>query len=331
MDESTSTTVEGAAPRLCVVVPCYDEAESLPLLVSALQGFLGRCPIPARVLLVDDGSRDATPELLREACRRDPRLAWLRLSRNFGHQAAISAGLAHASEDDVVALMDADLQDPPEVILEMLERWREGYQVVYGVRTGRKEPLVLRAAYALFYRLLRRLASIDIPLDAGDFCLMDRSVVTRLNALPERGRFLRGLRSWIGLRQVGVPYERRPRAAGSSKYDVKRLMNLAVEGFVGFSSVPLRLASWLGGGAALLGLVYLVYAVLSRLFLSRTPPGWASLVVVIVFFSGVQLMVLGIIGEYLGRVFEEVKGRPSFIVADGDGWVAGRRPGGPDG
>jgi len=307
-------------PTIGVVVPCFNEQETVPILLEELGAFVHSIPHEVFILFVDDGSTDHTFALLSEACRTEHRLACLRLSRNFGHQAAVSAGLRYI-RGDVVVVLDADLQDPPDVIPRLLEKWNEGYDVVFGIRRNRKESLPLRAAYAAFYRLLRRIANVNIPADAGDFALMDRAIVDRLNALPERHRFVRGLRGWLGFKQTGILYERRRRAAGQPKYNLKRLANLAIDGLISFSSVPLRIASWVGALASGLALVFLLWAVFSALFFDSTPSGWASLVVLIMFFGGIQLIVLGIIGEYLGRVFEEVKGRPLYVTSEVTGWL----------
>lgn len=312
-----------AEPVLGFVIPCYNEEEVLPLLFDELHRFSTDGPCAMRFLFVDDGSSDRTFELIAAACFAHESFSCIRFSRNFGHQMAVTAGLAHA-EGDVVAIIDADLQDPLAVIPEMLDRWREGYDVVYGVRQERQEGVFLRFAYALFYRMLKRVADIDIPLDAGDFSLIDRRVVEIINKLPEQTGFVRGLRGWVGFRQVGVPYSRAARRAGTPKYNLKRLTHLAINGIVSFSSLPLRLAAWLGALSALLGLTLLVWTVLSAIAGGETPPGWASLAVIVLFFGGVQLVVLGIIGEYLGRVFEEVKGRPRYIVAETIGSI--RKP-----
>lgn len=307
-----------------LVIPCFNEEEVIPAMLSALESFSRNCPHPVKVLFVDDGSSDETRSLLAEACRQDAAFACVNLSRNFGHQNAVSAGLAHV-DADVVAVMDADLQDPPEVILEMLSKWRDGYDVVYGVRQDRKEGLLLRAAYKTFYFLLSKIANVQIPPDAGDFCVMDRRVVDAIRHLPERARFVRGLRGWVGFRQVGLPYRRHARAAGRPKYSLIRLTNLALDGLIGFSWVPLRLSSWIGLLACSLGLILGIWALVGALYLRQTPPGWASLAVIVLFFSGVQLLVLGIIGEYVGRILEETKGRPPFIVESAEGWVLERR------
>lgn len=308
-------------PEVGIVVPCYNEEAVAPLLVERLAALVQAWPCPVRVLFVDDGSRDRTYEMLAAACEQNPAMACLRLSRNFGHQTAVSAGLARV-RGDVVAVIDADLQDPPEFILEMLAKWREGYDVVYGIRTNRKEGPFLRMAYALFYRILKKIANVDIPLDAGDFSLMDRGVVDQINAMPEHNRFIRGLRGWVGFRQIGLPYNRQARQAGAPKYNLYRLMNLAMNGIVSFSSVPLKIASWCGAVSSFLGFVLMLWVVVNGLVYGRTPPGWASLAVIVLMFGGIQLIVLGIIGEYVSRIFDEVKRRPHFIVRDAAGWVA---------
>jgi dolichol-phosphate mannosyltransferase len=308
-------------PELGVVIPCFNEEAVLPSLFAALDAFAAKWGGPVWFLLVDDGSRDATARLLREQAARDPRFGSLHFSRNFGHQVAVSAGLAHV-RGDVVAVLDADLQDPPEVILEMLAAWRQGYDVIYGVRRNRKEGLLLRACYAAFYRLMRKVANADIPLDAGDFSLMDRRVVDVLNSMPEHNRFVRGLRGWVGFRQFGLPYDRAARAAGEAKYGFRKLLRLALDGLVSFSSLPLRLAAWLGLFAAGVGFLLMAWALFAAIVLERTPPGWASTAVIVLFFGGVQLLMLGVLGEYLGRIFEEVKGRPHWVIASESGWLA---------
>jgi dolichol-phosphate mannosyltransferase len=218
-------------------------------------------------------------------------------------------------------VLDADLQDPPQALHEMLQRWKEGYDVVYGVRRNRKEGLLLRTAYAGFYRLLKLVSHVDLPLDAGDFCVMDRRVVALLNAMPEHNRFVRGLRGWVGFRQIGVEYDRQGRTVGTSKYNLSRLLKLALDGLIGFSSAPLRLATWLGMAASVMGFCLLVWAIAQALFYKETPSGWASLAVMILFFGGIQLLMLGIIGEYVGRIFDEVKQRPNYVVRSRSGWA----------
>jgi dolichol-phosphate mannosyltransferase len=302
-------------PTVGMVIPCYNEEDVIPQLVEEIKVFASKLDLPCRFLFVDDGSRDRTVELISEACQGDSRFGYISFSRNFGHQTAVSAGLRHA-EGDIVAVIDADLQDPPEVIVEMIRLWRQGYDVIYGVRRNRKEHVLLRVAYTLFYRLLKGIAHTEIPLDAGDFSLMDRKVVDHINRMPEHNRFVRGLRGWVGFRQIGLPYERAERQAGAPKYNLVRLSKLALDGLISFSSVPLRLAAWVGAVSSVLGFGLLIWAFVSAFVLKNPPPGWASLAVMLLFFGGVQLLILGAIGEYIGRIFEEVKRRPLYVVRE---------------
>lgn len=319
-DELMVNPPRNEVPEIGLVIPCYNEEDVLPALLERLDALVRDWTTPVWVLFVDDGSRDRTPELLDAACERHPNRACLRLSRNFGHQIAVSAGLKH-SRGDVVVVLDADLQDPPEFIPAMLAKWREGFDVVYAVRENRKENPILRTAYALFYRILKRIANVEIPLDAGDFSLMDRRVVDHINAMPEHNRFIRGLRGWVGFRQIGLPYSREARQAGAPKYNLRRLLNLAMNGVISFSSIPLQVASWMGVLSSLLGFAVLVWVLVNGLVSGRTPPGWASLAVIVLVFGGIQLIVLGIIGEYISRIFDEVKCRSHYIVERAAGWA----------
>jgi len=299
---------------ISVILPVYNERENLDVLVTRLVLVLEKTVGGSfEVLFIDDGSRDGSAEILDSFHNRNPRLKVIHFSRNFGHQAALQAGLDEAKGEAVI-LMDADLQDPPEVVTSFIERWRQGYDVVYAVRTNRKERLLKRAAYAVFYRTMRAITEIDMPLDAGDFCLLDRRVVDTLVSLPERNRFLRGLRSWVGFKQVGIAYERGARHAGLPKYTLPRLMQLALSGYIGFSAMPLRIAAWLGFLSAGAGLALTVWALVTKLMDIPSPRGWASTLAVILFVGGIQLLILGIIGEYLGRVYDEVRERPLYIV-----------------
>ena len=301
-------------PMISVILPVYNERENLDVLVTRLVSVLEKTVDGSfEVLFIDDGSRDGSAEILDSFHTRNARLKVIHFSRNFGHQAALQAGLDEAKGEAVI-LMDADLQDPPEAVASFIERWRQGYDVVYAVRTKRKERLLKRAAYAVFYRTMRAIAEIDMPLDTGDFCLLDRRVVDTLVSLPERNRFLRGLRSWVGFKQVGVEYERDARHAGLSKYTLRRLMHLALSGYIGFSAMPLRMAAWLGFLSAGTGLALTVWALVTKLMDIPSPHGWASTLAVILFVGGIQLLILGIIGEYLGRVYDEVRQRPLYIV-----------------
>jgi dolichol-phosphate mannosyltransferase len=303
-----------------IVVPCLNEEAVLQTLANRLTDVAASWGADYEVILVDDGSTDQTWNVIARLHADDSRIKGIRLGRNFGHQTALRAGL-HAASGQVVAVIDADLQDPPEILIEFLRKWREGYDVVYGVRTNRKEGLLLRAAYHTFYRVLAYLAEMDVPLQAGDFCVMDRRVVDILKRMPERKPFLRGLRSWIGLRQCALRYERRHRAAGKTKYNLKRLFGLALDGILGSSIVPLRLATLFGATVSLIAFVGVLFTLVLKLFPRafawiglEAIPGTASVVILVLFMGGVQLWCMGIIGEYVGRIFENVKGRPLWIV-----------------
>jgi dolichol-phosphate mannosyltransferase len=305
---------------LSIVVPVHNEEPALPLLLARLRECARDWQEDYEIVFVDDGSTDRSYAALVEAARGDPRLRVVKLTRNFGHQAAVSAGLASVRGDATV-IMDADLQDPPEVIPRFLEEWRRGHKVVYGIRTHRKEGLFKRAAYSLFYRALHRISDIRIPRDSGDFCLMDREVIQILNGMPEQVRFVRGLRAYAGFSQVGVRYERAARAAGRESYTLPRLFRLAADGLFGFSMFPLRLASYLGFLIALPSFLLVLFFIAQRIFSFRVfgrdateVPGIATLAIGLFFMGGLILIMLGIIGEYLGRIYIEVKGRPPFIV-----------------
>jgi glycosyltransferase involved in cell wall biosynthesis len=309
---------------LSIVLPAYNEQEVLP---KTYERFTAECPkfaqwgLDYEIIFVNDGSRDRTPAMLDEMAGKDPHVRAVHLTRNFGHQAAISAGLTVA-RGNAVAIMDCDLQDPPEVLPQFISSWRDGNQVVYAIRKKRKEWFGKRFAYWAFYRLLATISDLKIPLDSGDFCLMDRSAVDLLNALPERQRFVRGLRTWVGLKQVGVEYERDARQAGVPQYTFKSLLKLAMDGLVSFSSTPLRFVTRLGAlsAVAAVGLGLWVIGVTIHEWtlgpnVRPTPRGWASLSCLVLAMSAVQLLSLGIIGEYLARIFQEVKGRPTFLIA----------------
>jgi dolichol-phosphate mannosyltransferase len=306
------------------VVPLFNEQDNLPEVYRRVSRSVEALGLTHELILVNDGSSDETGELMDVLQEQDGRVVAIHLSRNFGHQAAVSAGLDHA-RGQAVAILDGDLQDPPEVLGQFVEKWREGYDVVYAIRAERKEGVVKRAAYALFYRLLRATSDIDIPLDAGDFCLMDRKVVKALRRLPERIRFVRGLRSFAGFRQTGIRYARAARHAGRPKYTWRALVRLALDGLVSFSRWPLNLVTYLGLTSATLALGLLVWVALDALYNQVTPRGWASTIIAVLLMSGVQLLSLGIIGEYVRRIFIECKGRPTYIVARKSCWRASRR------
>ncbi|MBK9712531.1 MAG: glycosyltransferase [Kouleothrix sp.] len=300
-------------PDLSVVIPVYNEADNLPDLYDRLSAVLRQTGLSYEIVFVDDGSRDDSMALLHKLAADDGHVLVIELARNFGHQVAISAGLDHARGQGVI-VMDADLQDPPEVLPQFIAKWHEGHDVVYAIRTRRKEHWLKRSAYAVFYRLLKRVASIEIPLDAGDFCIMDRRVVDLLVGMPERNRFVRGIRSWVGLDQVGLQYERHARQAGLPKFTVTRLVYLALDGLFSFSYVPLRVITMLGFGVSLLSIVLAIFYTIKKLTVGLNPPGFATLTVAIFFLAGMQLITIGVIGEYVGRIFEEVKRRPLYVV-----------------
>jgi polyisoprenyl-phosphate glycosyltransferase len=303
-----------ASVDLTVIIPIFNEEENIEELHKRLTEALQ--PVCSfELLFVNDGSRDRSGELLASLRQNDKRVKILTFSRNFGHQGAITAGIDHCIGKATV-IMDADLQDPPELLPSMIEKWREGFEVVYAVREKRKENVVKRFAYYSFYRILGWLATIDIPPDSGDFCLMGRPVVEALRNLPERNRFTRGLRVWVGYRHTALPYERAARHAGASKYSWSALMHLAIDGILAFSAFPLRLATYLGFTSLFLGIVYLAYALIARWTDGSVPRGWTSSTAIVLFMGGAQLLVLGVLGEYVARVFDESKRRPVYVVAD---------------
>lgn len=310
-------------PSLSIVVPCSNEEAVIRKTHERLMKFMDReTSCRFEVLYIDDGSRDGTFALLQGFQAAEPRVRVLALSRNFGHQVAVSAGLEHAAGHAVV-VMDADLQDPPEVIPRMLELWRDGVDVAYGMRRKRHgESVFKRWSAGLFYRLMATLSDTSISLDTGDFCLMDRRVVNAFLAMPERDRFIRGMVAWTGFRQEPVMYERQARVAGETSYTMKKMVSLAICGIFSFSIVPLRVATWVGLMASGLSLVGIVYALVVRLFTEEWVRGWALLLIGVMFLGGVQLTVLGIFGEYLGRIYREVKGRPLYLVRERLGFPA---------
>ena len=300
-------------PELSVIIPVFNEEENLLTLHGRLTRALVNLGMEYEIVLVDDGSQDQSPDILRRMEAEDQRIVIVEFARNFGHQVAISAGLEQ-SRGRVVCIMDADLQDPPEVLHTFLAKWREGWEVVYAIRTERKEWWGKRLAYAGFYRLLQRVANIDIPLDAGDFCVMDRRVVDLLVRMPERNRFVRGIRSWVGFKQIGVPYERHARHAGAPKYTFRKLLYLALDGLISFSHMPLRIITLLGFSVSFLSFLVALFYLVKKFTLGTGVPGFTTLVVSIFFLSGIQLMTIGVIGEYIGRISDEVKRRPLYVV-----------------
>ncbi len=302
-------------PVLSILVPCFDEQESLPACHARLSTVLTGFGLPYELVFIDDGSRDRTGAMLDAIHAADPQVVVVHLSRNFGHQQAVSAGLTIARGDAAV-IIDADLQDPPEVIPALASAWKQGFHVVYGVRADRagESPFKLWTA-KLFYRLIHRLSDVDIPVDTGDFRLIDRKVIDALLNMPERHRLLRAMCAWTGFRQTGIGYQREPRFAGKTKYPLAKMLHLALDGIFSFSTLPLRMLTYAGFGAAALSFVGIVWALSVRILTRHWVAGWATLFVGMLFLSGLQMISLGIMGEYLGRVYTEVKQRPLFLIA----------------
>jgi len=303
-------------PTLSIVIPFLDEEAVIPELDRRLREMLGALGVTWEAVFVDDGSRDRSPALLRALAEVEPRYRVISLSRNFGHQIAVTAGLDHA-EGEAVVVMDADLQDPPEVVAEMLSRWRDGYDVVYAVRERREgDGLFKRATAAIFYRLMRLMVGLDIPVDAGDFRLTSRRVVLAMRALRETHRFVRGFVVWVGFRQTAVRFVRAGRFAGSTKYPLRRMLRFAVDGITSFSIVPLRLSSFFSALSGLMALGIALWAVWVRFFVNGVVPGWTSILLAISLVSAAQFLMIGILGEYVGRIYEEVKRRPLYVVSE---------------
>ena len=299
--------------RVSLAIPVFNEEVVVPELIRRTTAVLDGIPGgPHEIVLADDGSSDRTLELLEQAAEKDPRLVVVSLSRNFGHQTALAAALDQVS-GDVAVLLDGDLQDPPEAVPTLLEWYQQGYDVVYVRRMNRKESWWLRACYYIFYRLLAALSSVQLPLDSGDFGLMSRRVIEEIRRMPEQHRYLRGLRTWVGFRQIGIPMERSARHAGRTKYSPLKLLKLASDGIFAFSIVPLRAAVILGVGVVGLSFLFALYSLYAK-FRMRSPQGFTALILAMTFFSGVNLFFLGIIGEYVGRIYEEAKRRPHYVV-----------------
>jgi dolichol-phosphate mannosyltransferase len=308
-------------PTLSIVVPLYNEQDNIDPLVERIVSIAERLPErPSyEIVLVNDGSTDNTLARIRGQIERRPHIVLINLSRNFGHQLAATAGIELA-QGDAVVLMDGDLQDPPELIEQFIEKWREGYDVVYAIRRTRKGESAFKLFTArVFYRTIKRLTKVAIPVDTGDFRLMSRRVVDALKRSPERHRFLRGLVSWVGYNQTGVEYDRDERHSGTTKYPLTKMMRFAIDGITSFSDVPLRFASYLGFFSSAIAFIYALLVIAYKLFGQNAPGytrGWASLIVAILFFGGVQLISLGILGEYIGRIYDEVKGRPLYLISE---------------
>ena len=309
--------------EISIVVPMHNEEANIEPFFSRFEALFSKLGVSYEIVCVNDGSTDGTLELLRKYQEKDSHIRLIDLSRNFGKEVALSAGLDHCS-GDVVIPIDADLQDPPELIPEMLARWREGYDMVYATRRSRQgESAVKRTTANLFYRLLGRISEVEIPRNTGDFRLMDRRVVDALRLMPERNRFMKGLFAWVGFKQTAIYYDRDPRLAGETSWNYLRLWRLAVDGITSFSAAPLKVWSYLGLILSLTALFYATYLVIRVWVQGIDVPGYASMMVVILFMGGMQLITLGIIGEYLGRIFTEVKGRPLYLIREMRGFEQG--------
>ncbi|MBD2340135.1 glycosyltransferase family 2 protein [Calothrix sp. FACHB-156] len=304
-------------PKYSFIVPIYNEEDNIEEMYRRISQVMNRMDGEVELCLVNDGSRDRSLQMMRDLHQKDPRVVYLSLARNFGHQIAVTAGLNFV-RGQVVVILDADLQDPPELIPDMVKKWRQGYQIVYAQRIQRrKEGWFKRFTAYAFYRILKQLADVDIPTDTGDFCLLDRKVVDLLNSMPERNRYIRGLRAWVGFNQIAIKFERDPRFAGDVKYTFRKSLALAINGLVSFSKVPLRLSTYMGFFAALVSLFMSVMVLYWRLIEPHSPLTGMAIVLMAIFFLGaVQLVSIGILGEYIGRIYEEVKERPLYTLAE---------------
>lgn len=313
---ASSSVSERETPDLSVVVPCFNEEEVLAETHKRLTRVLTGLGRSYEIVLIDDGSSDKTARLIADLVRADPTVKGIMLARNFGHQLAVSAGL-EAARGNAVVIIDADLQDPPEVMAAMIAKWEEGAEVVYGQRVLRKgESGFKRWTASMFYRLLNGVSEIQIPLDVGDFRLLDRKVVHVMRAMPERDRYLRGMAAWVGFRQVALPYEREPRFAGVSKYPLRKMIWFALDGLMSFTLAPLRMVILVGFATVALAVLGILYAIALRIFTQEWVSGWTLLFIALMFTSGVQLMVMGAIGEYVGRIYMSVKQRPLYVVRE---------------
>jgi dolichol-phosphate mannosyltransferase len=317
---------------LSFVVPCFNEEEVISETLKRLNSFCKKLKdLDVEIIFIDDGSRDRTRELLKNYATEDTRIKVICFARNFGHQIAVTAGI-DAALGDAVVLIDADLQDPPEVVHQMISKWRDGYDVVYGTRIERTGESAFKLATARgFYRLLNKLSDVPIPLDTGDFRLMSRAVIDTLRAMPERDRFVRGMVSWVGFKQIGLPYKRAARFAGESKYPLSKMLRFATDGILSFSTKPLQLSVGLGMISSVIALMGIVYALFLRVFTSTWVEGWTAIMIAVLFIGGVQLVCIGILGEYIGRIYNEIKNRPLYIVQEyvgflGDGPAMSRSP-----
>lgn len=300
--------------QVSFVIPVYNEESNLPMLADRLVKIMDQSPITLEAVLIDDGSRDNSRTMLQQLALNDPRFHVVLLSRNHGHQLALTAGLSVARGSEGVFVLDGDLQDPPELLDTFYAKFKEGYDVVYAVREKRKEVFYKRFAYFIFYRILKKIANIEIPLDSGDFSFMSRRVVNVLNKMPEESRFIRGMRTWIGFKQIGIAYDRQERASGDSKYSFSKLVQLALNGIYNFSEFPIKFVTSLGGFAIISSVIYLIFVVVKKMFFDQVIEGFTALLFVIILFGGIQLMAIGVLGEYILRIFFQSKSRPNFII-----------------
>jgi len=300
--------------KISIVIPLYNEEKSFPILIERLNKLTTDSPLTFEIVLVDDGSTDTTADLCRQVALLDEKYHCIFMAKNYGHQIALSAGISVARGTEAIMILDADLQDPPELFSEFYNYFLNGYDVVYGIRRKRKEHFLKTASYFIFYRFLKRIAYIDLPLDSGDFSLISRRVADVLNKMPEESRYIRGMRSWIGFKQIGVEYERNQRVAGESKYSLSMLIKLAFNGIFNFSKIPIKFITKLGIWSVSISLIYFVITLIRKFFYVDVPVGFTGLLFVIILFGGVQLISLGIIGEYIVRIFFQVKNRPLFII-----------------
>ncbi len=303
-------------PQISIVAPLYNESESFPHLVERLNKVMDSSELTIEVVLIDDGSKDDTALKMKQLALTDTRYHCVFLARNHGHQLALTAGLAKARGSEALMIIDGDLQDPPELLPDFYACLKEGYDVVYAVRKKRKENVIKRAGYFIFYRILKSISYIEMPLDSGDFSLISRRVADVMNQMPEESRYLRGMRTWIGFKQIGFEYERDERIAGESKYSFKQLLGLAYNGIFNFSEFPIKFMSQMGFTAIGIALIYFITVVIKKIFFAEVIEGFTSLLFVVILFSGVQLIALGIIGEYVLRIFFQSKGRPLFIIKE---------------
>ncbi|MHA7102106.1 glycosyltransferase family 2 protein [Roseivirga pacifica] len=303
-------------PHINIVIPLYNEEEVFQQLIDRLTALMESFDKSIEVILVDDGSRDATAQLMADLALKDSRFQSIVLSRNFGHQTALTAGLQQVSATDAVLIIDADLQDPPELLDKLYQYYEDGYDVVYAVRKNRKEGFLKKLAYKSFYRLMDKISYIQIPLDTGDFSLISARVANLLNEMPEESRFLRGMRSWLGFKQIGIEYDREERKSGESKYSLRKLFQLAFNGVFNFSEAPIKLITNLGLLTVISSFAYLGYVIVKKLIYGNVPEGFTGLLFVLVLFGGIQLLSLGLIGEYVLRIFFQVKQRPLFVIKE---------------